>query len=235
MWIKTPSKKRLKDMAAAGAEIQECLRVLQKASANIVGQVIANQGTFYEWNHYPEGDIYDQETHAQYYYHSHPREDGSQPAEHGHFHLFLRAKGMPKGIRPAPYRGDWERPLGNDSLCHLIGISMDQAGFPTALFTTNRWVTGETFYKASDVVKMLDRFQIDHTFPCWATNRWLSAMVQLFHADICEMVAERDQVIAEHLAAHPSDDVYEDRTLEITTSRMISVDKQIALIDEQMH
>ena len=31
----------------------------------------------------------------------------------------------------------------NDKLSHLIAISMNQAGFPTRLFTTNRWITAD--------------------------------------------------------------------------------------------
>ena len=60
-------RKRLQEMAAAGERILECYRVLRKSEANVVGEVLRGQGEFYEWDHYPEGDVYDFETHSQYY------------------------------------------------------------------------------------------------------------------------------------------------------------------------
>ena len=224
------SKARLEDMAKAGSEIVEAYRVLNKTSANVVGQVLANQGTFYEWDHYPNGDVYDSETFSQYYYHSHRGTTG----ENGHFHTFLRSGGMPTGIWPAPYEGEGTRPMGDDALAHIIAISMDRQGFPIALFTTNRWVTGETFYSAEDVIKMLDKFLIDHTFPCLAANNWISGIVRLFRPQVEVLLRERDVEIAKWQAAHPSEDVYEDRKLEVTSSIKISVDDQIKAVHKAL-
>ena len=218
------TREQLEKMAAAGAEIEECYRLLAKTNANVVGQCLANQGTFYEFDHYPAGDIYDDETASQYYYHSH-RED-----EHGHFHTFLRAKGMPKSIKPAPYDGDGERPLGKDALGHFVAISMDSPGKPIGLFTTNRWVTDETFYTAEDTIALLDRFKIDHTYPCLATNRWVTAVVILFRPQIEHLLCERDQMIAKWQEDHPDTDVYEDRDLEVTSELDIDVPKQLSAV-----
>ncbi len=81
------------------------------------------QGTFYEFDHYPAGDVHDPETHCQHYYHSH------RSGEHGHFHVFLREQGMPEGLRPieqshAPFMDERD-----DTLCHLIAISMNPCRF----------------------------------------------------------------------------------------------------------
>ena len=92
-------RERLEDMAAAGAEIMECYRLLRKSDGNVVAEVLRGHGEFYEWDHYPPGDVYDKETHSQYYYHAHPAE--LRGGEHGHFHTFLRPKGMPEGVAPA--------------------------------------------------------------------------------------------------------------------------------------
>ncbi|MGI9483828.1 MAG: DUF6969 family protein, partial [Hyphomicrobiales bacterium] len=219
-------KERLQDMAAAGAEVREALRLLEKAGANVVGQCLANQGTFYELDHYPEGDVYDDEYASQYYYHSH-REDAD---EHGHFHTFLRAKAMPKSVKPAPYDGEGERPLGKDALCHFVAFSMNNPGMPICMFTTNRWVTDETYYSAEDTISMLDGFKIDHTFPCLATNRWISAMMRLFRPQIENLLRERDETIAKWQKDHPDEDVYEDRELEVTSICKINIDKQISMV-----
>ncbi len=217
-------REQLEEMAAAGAEIEECYRLLAKTNANVVGQCLANQGTFYEFDHYPAGDIYDDDYGSQYYYHSH-RED-----EHGHFHTFLRAKAMPKRIKPAPYYGDGTRQLGSDALCHFVAISMDGPGKPIGLFTTNRWVTDETFYTAEDAIDMLGRFKIDHTYPCLAANRWVTAMLVLFRPQIEDLLRERDRVIEAWEKDHPDEDVYEDRDLEIISTMDISVPKQLSAV-----
>ncbi len=222
------SRDRLEDMAAAGEEIQRCYRYLDKANANIVGQVIANQGTFYEMDHYPDGDVYDDESHGQYYYHSH------RNGEHGHFHTFIRAKGMPKQIKPLPYDGEGAHPLGNDALCHLIAISMSNPGYPISLFTTNKWVTGESWYSAEDTNALLEHFRIEHVFPCLGVNMWIGAMLKLFTPQIKQLVVERDKSVEEWANKHPDEDVYEDRNLEITSSITIDVAKQIAAVNRAL-
>jgi len=45
---------------------------------------------------------------------------------------------MPAGIKPASV-ADFTPPQdANGALTHFIGISMDRAGFPVRMFTTNR-------------------------------------------------------------------------------------------------
>lgn len=224
--IKALPRETLESMLAAGEEILECYRVLGKTGDNIVGELLRHQGNFYEWNHYPKGDIYDHATHSQYFYHAHVK--GARKGEHGHFHSFLRAKGMPDGVAPIPYSGDAEWPVGDNALSHLIGISMDKKGFPIGLFSVNRWVTGEAWYAADDVVAMIERFEIDHANPSWPANRWITAMLRLFHPRIIELVRQRDVVVADWQRKYPDRDIYEDRDLEITSQTAISVDKQIA-------
>ena len=224
--FKTLPRETLETMRAAGEEIQECYRVLGKTGDNVVGELLRNQGTFYEWNHYPKGDIYDHATNSQYFYHAHVK--GQRKGEHGHFHTFLRAKGMAAGVVPVLYEGEAEWPEGDSALSHLIGISMDPKGVPIGLFSVNRWVTGEAWYTADDVVQMLGRFNIDHASPSWPANRWITAMLRLFQPQIIDLVRKRDVVVADWQAKYPDRDVYEDRDLEITAQMAISVDKQIA-------
>jgi len=223
------SRERLEKMAAAGREVMECYRVLEKTSANVVGQVIEHQGTFYEWDHYPDGDVFDHETYAQYYYHSHRPEEG----EHGHFHLFMRRDGIPGEMQPAPFAGTGEWPTGDDIICHLIAIAMEPKGYPTHLFTTNRWVTGECWYKAADVTGLLDRFDIDHTYPSWAVNRWITAMVALYHPQITQLLIERDAVIQAWSESHAGD-VLEDRDLELTSKISLDIKHQIKQINKAL-
>jgi len=218
---------QLTKMNDAADEILECYRVLSKGGLNIVGEVIKGVETFYEWDHYPDGDIYDDETHAQYYYHAH------REGEHGHFHTFLRKKGIKNGVEPVPYDGEEEWPTEEDDiLSHLIAISMDSAGFPIQLFTTNRWVTGENWYDKKDVIDMLDGFIIDHCNPSWPANRWITAMVVLFRPQIERLIIARDTAVTDWKAKKPDEDVYEDRDLEVTSQLDIKVEDQIRSIKE---
>lgn len=219
---------RIDTMLAAGAEINECYRVLRKGGMNVVGEMLKGQGQFIELDHFPKGDVFDPETHSQFYYHAH------REGEHGHFHLFLRAKGMPVIARPVPEAAGRDWPKGDDALSHLVAISMDKAGYPIRMFTTNRWVTGETWYPGDQVKVMVDYFNIDHAYPSWPANRWITAMARLFRPQIRALITERDLALARARAKNPDSDVFEDKTIEVLSELSIDVDQQIARL-RKMH
>ena len=222
------TKTELEEMLAGGEIVIQSHRILAKTEDNIVGEILKDQGTFYEWNHYPDGDIYDFETHSQYYYHAHPPEERS--GEHGHFHTFLRPDGMPPGITPALVP-DFKMPEDeDDALSHLAGVSMDQKGLPIKLFTTNRWVTGEVWYTAKDVCRLLNYFNIDLAHPSWPVNRWITGMVTLFRPQIRELLYMRDVAVAAWQEKYPDDSVYEDRNLEVTSEMEVDIDGQIQAV-----
>ena len=219
----------LEAMRAAGETVVECHRVLAKTGNNIVAELLRDSDHFYEWDHYPEGDVYDFETHGQYYYHAHPQEE--RPGEHGHFHTFLRPDGMPPGTKPVAL-DDFRTPADpNDALSHLVAISMNSKGFPIRLFTTNRWVTGETWYAARDVCRFLPLFEIDLARPSWVVNQWIGGMVTLFRPQIRQLVVARDACIESWRQDRPDANVYEDRDLEVTAELDIDLDAQIAAVD----
>jgi len=221
--IESLPRDKLREMLAAGHEAQECRRVLEKGGLNLVGEVLRGQGEFVEYDHYPDDDVYDEVTRAQYYYHAHR----GLTAEHGHFHTFLRRPGFLVGAAPVDFPASEPWPQGDDEIAHLIAISMDAHGWPIGLFATNRWVTDETWFRAPDVIRMLDHFRIDHANPSWPVNRWIGAMVALYRPHIEALLLHRDAVIAAWRDAHPSADVFEDRDLEITGQLDISVDTMV--------
>ena len=219
-------------MAEAGERILECYRILRKSDANVVGEVLRGHGEFYEWDHYPPGDVYDPETHSQFYYHAHPPENRTKKwgVEHGHFHTFLRPKGMPGDAKPADV-ADLEEPgSDNDALTHFVGVSMNRAGFPIRLFTTNRWVTGETWYSAETVISLLDHFEMDLATPSWPVNIWITSLLRLYRPQIESLLVERDASVEAWKNEHPGENVFEDRDLEITSIIDISVEGQIKRI-----
>ncbi|HMA31807.1 MAG TPA: hypothetical protein VKT00_08340 [Casimicrobiaceae bacterium] len=215
------SRAALEDIEAAGAEIVECMRALDRGGIDLVSEVLRGHGTFYELDHYPPDDVFDSARHSQYYYHAH------RPGEHGHFHTFVRGPGMPPGATPVPRAGDEPWPAGDDAIAHLVAISMDAHGRPLALFTVNRWVTGEAWYPATSVVRMLDAFRIDHASPSWPLNRWLTAMLRFYRPEIAWLLHRRDEAVADRARHHPGVDVLEDRGLEVTSELPIDIARHL--------
>lgn len=220
----------LRAMLAAGEDILECYRVLENGEINIVGEMLRGEGEFIELNHYPDTDVYDRDSHSQYYYHAHRGMEG----EHGHFHTFVRPGGMPEGMRPITAKTSEPWPTGDDALSHLVAISMDAYGFPIGLFTTNRWVTGEAWYTGQDATRLLERFRVDHAAPSWPVNRWISAMFVLFRPQMAALLEARDLAVAQWAEKHPRKDVFEDRKLDITSQLPISVEAQISAIKARL-
>lgn len=215
---------QLEAMHAAGLDILECYRVLRKGGLNVVGEVLRGHGKFFEMEHYPTNDVFDAESHAQYYYHAH------RVGEHGHFHTFLRNAGMPPGIEPMDLVHDEPWPDGDDRLAHLIAISMDDYGYPTGLFAPNRWVVDDAWYGSGDLIRMIDAFRIDHAYPSWPVNRWIGAMFVLFRPHIESLLLERDRAFDAWRRALPGEDVLERREIEIYASMPIAVDDTFAAV-----
>jgi len=204
-------------LAEAGSEVAEIQRVLAKTGDNVVGELLREEPNFYEWDHFPTGDVYDAETGAQYYYHAHAAEERFA-GEHGHFHAFVRPKLRPRGKPAGP---------SQDLLCHLVAISMTAEGEPFRLFTVNRWVTGETWYPAAEALPLLDDFEVRLGRPSWPTNRWIGACLRLFRPQVVALIQARDRVLGEWRRRYPGRDVLEDRQLEVTSTLEVSVEAQL--------
>ncbi len=229
-------------MHAAAAVVVECRRSLAANRTGVLGEIAADQAPFAEWRHYPAGEVYDPQSHAQYFYHVHPMARRAA-REHGHFHTFLRVEGMPPGVAPlvlpeaavaaVPFPPPQAAPLkhgARDEVSHLVAIALDPRGEPVRLFTTNRWVTGETWYRAEDVVRMLDRFTIGEPGHSGVLDRWIGATIGLFCAQISALLRARDETVMAWRRRRRSN-VFEDTRLEITSSLDIDVDNQLALLE----
>ena len=253
---------------AAAATLRECREALAVRGTTVIREATVTReapvigdaggggaadtaGDIVEWRHYPEGEVYDPASNAQYFYHRHPRPAPANPAEtpgerveHGHFHLFLRGGGMPAGITPlllpeftvanapAPRQSAPLKRGGSDEVCHLVALAVDRRGEPIRLFTTNRWVTGETWYRADDVIAMLERFRVRGDHPSALLNRWVGALVQLFQPEIARLLRERDTAILEQRWRRRGN-VLEDVRLEITSSLDIDLDARLAQVEER--
>ena len=92
-------------------------------------------------------------------------------------------------------------------------------------------VTGEVWFTAADVHRLIGLFQIDHAQPSWPVNLWITSMVQLFDPQIRTLVTERDRVIADWAEQHPGASVFEDRDLEVASEMEIDIDAQRVAIE----
>ncbi len=222
---------RATKMAAAGRAVNESLEALAQDNTTPVTAVMKAKSGPEQWMHYPEGDIRDRKTFAQYYFHSHPTQ--LRGGEYGHFHTFIRARGIPEGVAPAALPPEIERPMGRKAICHLVGISMDRSGEAKQLFTVNRWVTKESWYSAADTIALLDRFEVSETAANQPANRWITGMLRLFRPQIEWLLNERDSAIRVWQAGNPDAEkpVWEDRRLEVTSVVDISVPAQIRLVE----
>ncbi len=231
----------------AAETLRECRRELIACGSTILRELTAGDAHTPEWRRYPSGEVYDAATHAQFFYHRHPAPVGAHPAglvEHGHFHLFLRAEGMPTGIAPlvvpalaianapVPPQSAPLRYGARDEVAHLVAVAIDMRGEPIRLFTTNRWVTGETWYGADDMIRMLDRFELRTEAPSPLLNRWLGALVRLFIPEITVLLRNRDKAVQEwQWRWGRRGHVFEDTRLEITSSFDIDLTARLALVE----
>jgi hypothetical protein len=239
------SRAEIACMERAAAIIAECRDRLAASHRSILGEIVPGAGVPdpgepCAWRHYPAGEVYDPASHAQYFYHGHPA-GGRLPGEHGHFHTFLRAEGMPSGVAPLvlpeaavaeatpPQAAPLQRGARNE-VSHLVAISLDMRGEPIRLFTTNRWVTGETWYRADHVIAMLDRFVIAAADPSQVRDRWLVAVMQLFRPQIAAVLRERDEKLMAWRRRRRAN-VFEDPRLEIISSVEIDLGAQLAFLD----
>ncbi len=231
--------------ANAAAVLRDCGQVLAARGNTILDEATAGAADIAAWRRFPEGEVYDPASHAQYVYHCHsaPAQTScGERSEHGHFHLFLRAEGVPAGTTPLllPELAVANAPLprqsaplkrgGRDEVVHLVAIAIDGQGEPLRLFTTNRWVTGETWYRADDVIRMLDRFQVEGAEPSAVLNRWLGAMVRLFKPEITVLLRNRDKTVMDWRWRRRTN-VFEDPRLEITSSFEIDLDARLGMVE----
>jgi hypothetical protein len=239
-WPASPVE--LARMHEAAVVVAECRCRFAASPAGLFGEIAAGETPFVEWRHYPAGDIYDPQSHAQYFYHLHPVTERNA-GEHGHFHTFLRAEGMPAGVmplvlpetaiadgpRPPPQAAPLKRGA-REEVSHLVAIALDHAGEPVRLFTTNRWVTGETWYRGDDVARMLDRFSIGEGGDAALLDRWVGAMLALFRPQVVQLLRARDETMMAWRRRRRSN-VLEDTRLEMLSSIDIDTDAQLAVLD----
>jgi hypothetical protein len=220
---------RLSMMKAAAKRVREIQSELENQGSNVIAEILRDGPEFYEWEHYPPGDVYDLASHSQYYYHAHAPTNQSdvRADEHGHFHTFMRPLGFPDNINVPSDIDGLPAACPSGSLTHLIAVSFNFAGEPIRLFTTNRWVTDETWYPAVDVKQILSQFQVTGTGQHRHTSAWLTTLLRMYGPLIEQLIDTRDHAIRTHAPDMPEHKVWSDQSLEITSFADISLAKDI--------
>jgi len=185
----------------AAREALYCEAILAKTGDNVLLETLRGAPAITAWSHYPQGDVYDRESGAQWYYHCHDPQPDAR--EHGHFHCFLRPEGA-------------EGPIH-----HLVAVGVDPYGKLIRLFTVNQWVVGDSWADAEATIPLLERFNAEVARPSYLVNRWLTAILALYHDDIAGLIRRRDEVLAAHQPPQETQ-AREDRNLEVTSQ--IAVD-----------
>lgn len=200
----------LLDVAQNAASIQ--LSYARKGTS-LASAALAGAAVFEPLRHYPARDARDVVHGTQFYYHAH-KARRQLAAEHGHFHLFVR--------RPNKVGGGDEM-----TYFHLAGLSIDAMGNALRWFTTNRWVTGEDWCKAEEVVQALHRFEVHVHGRMAPIADWLTSMVRLFEKQIAGLIYQRDQVMAQHIDRLGREAAFEDRNLDVLTECSVSLQERL--------
>lgn len=162
-------------------------------------------GDVHYWAHYPDDDARDEHTRSRWYYHVHAPGD-RDPAEHGHFHLFLHRSQLTGAVEPLA--SPMEAEAAPAQVTHIAGLSIDRSGIPLAWFATNGWVTDEFLYSADTMAAHLPRYNVDATPEDTLVNRLLTAMVALYRDELNDLLHRRDKEL-ERLVARDGRAAYE--------------------------
>jgi hypothetical protein len=174
------------------------------------------------WQHYQGSaatPLGDRPQALHYYYHSHAV-TGASLHEHGHYHLFTQL-GADEDDTPR--------------YTHIVAIGVDARGLPLRLFTTNRWVTNETWQPAERVVDLANRIARDTDPSEDATARWLRAQLGIFAPQINALLRHRDRRVRVRTQGGQRPGLMEDRRMHVLSQCRVSFEHQLAAFDHAIH
>jgi len=178
-------------------ELRNLLQELERQGTSVI-DLVRGDKPVQPWRLYPgESGIFDRRTHYQFYYHSH----GSDH-EAGHFHT----------VR-----------LFADHTVHLVAISMTPDGWPQALFTVNLWAVGDVYESAANLRRYVRSFRLAEQVGPPVLVRFVNLVFRAFGTEIERLQEEKIETLAAYRAAHPAQNIFEDRSLEILSRVAVDV------------
>lgn len=175
----TPS---MEDRIIAASRLVEALTALERRGKNLVTAIVGDDA-FVEQQHYPDDEIVDPISGAQFFLHAH-RGHG----ESAHIHCFLRAAAFRTGHQPRFSFG--REPSG---LTHVAAVALDSNGRPSGLFTTNLWVTEDDWYSADTLIDCLDHLSWDHAPGLPEASAALTSLFVVYRPVVQELLRQRDR------------------------------------------
>lgn len=211
-------------VAAAAHSLVHCLQDFAERGQVPLAAVIdsGDRAAPCQWQHYQGRGAtpLDGRTQAlHYYYHSHAVSGAAQD-EHGHFHLFAQLGA-----------GDDGKPR----YTHLVAIGVDARGLPLRLFTTNRWVTDETWLPAPRVVALAERIAAATAPAADPVERWLQAQLGVFAPQVAALLEHRDQRVQSRQRSGHRPGLLEDRRMHVLSQCRVSVERQLTAFDHVIH
>ncbi|MFO1169025.1 MAG: hypothetical protein U1E19_13140 [Rhodoblastus sp.] len=194
----------------AAAEAIAAFERMAASGRNPVTAALDGADIVEEWSHYPEGDS--RGAAGRYYYHAHPAEERGAD-EHGHFHIFLEPPPAEAASQPT----------------HVVGLAMDAGGRLLRLFTTNGWVTDETWRGAEWVAERLPGFSMTSDPARPDLDQWIAAIVRLFRPQIEALLRARDAALAVLLEQDPA--ALEDRSVRILSESPVDLYAQVRAVE----
>ena len=196
-----------------------------------------------EWQHYPPGEVYDPQTHAQYFYHAHPPAQRA-PARARAFPYLSARRGNARRRGPAdPARDRGRRmpraspqapPLKHgrrDEVSHLVAIALDAAGSRSGC---SRPIAGSPA-RPGIAPTTSSKCWTASSFLLWAgrllLNDWIAAIITLFRPQIAWLLRQRDETVIGWRQRRRTN-VFEDIRLEVTSSFDIDLDAQFGFLDQ---
>jgi len=187
----------------AALDLVSCLQTFATQNTNAVLAIIGD-APFTANTHYPEGDLVFGGGRWRAYYHAHEMPGAHDPAAHGHFHIFVRPRDAEEGF------------------AHVVGLAVDGQGQPLRWFTTNHWVTGETWRTGAQLGQDMPPPEPEDAH---LAARWLSAMLRFSAPALAVLLDERDAALAAHQSrtTQSEETVRADRTLYVLSEREIDL------------
>jgi hypothetical protein len=218
-------------LADAAASLVELSVSFSERQTNVVIEALGGL-PFVEYSHYPEGDFFDPVSGVQFYFHAHPPERKDY-TDFGHFHLFMHLESNDVEKQSATMSAS-ETYVDGSEICHIAGISVDKAGIPIGLFTTNKWVTGGAWLPAEDVCLLLDSFCASEPVPENDLFKWVLSVARLFRNEIGALIRERDKAIILLQKQRPAEEILDDRELEVTSWQKIDIENRLTELRSAM-
>lgn len=170
------------DRIAAACRLVEALTALEGRGQNLVTALVGDNA-FVEQRHYPEDEILDPVSHAQFFLHAH-RGHG----ESAHIHCFLRDRAFAERYRPRCSFRDQAA-----GITHVVAVALDGNGRPAGFFTTNLWVTEDDWYGADALIDRLDHLSWNHAHGPEDVNAALTALFVMYRPVVRDLLRRRDR------------------------------------------